>query len=101
MAQHSSKIVVWGQMNTIALCASMYFKVEQGPNKNSLQTRFGPRAAKRRPEVSGWTQQIASSIGRNDSFMLNKQWFFYSVLKAYLKVFWWMSVLVDNPQTPW
>ena len=34
-----------GQMNTIALCVSAYFKADKGPTKNGQRARFGLRAA--------------------------------------------------------
>ena len=33
-----------GQLNTIALCVSMHFKVDKWLTKNGHQARFGPRA---------------------------------------------------------
>ena len=34
-----------GQMNTIALCVSMHFKVDEGLTKNGRRAGFGPRVA--------------------------------------------------------
>ena len=33
------------QMNIIAVYVSMYFEVDEGPNKNGFQARFSPQTA--------------------------------------------------------